>query len=66
MKKVCCVNCGKYRKFKKSKISYISEKTLVLSINCCKCENEDEKILKEEESIEVLKIFGLIKNIQLL
>ena len=66
MKKVCCVNCDKYKKFKKSKISYISEKTLVLSINCSKCENEDEKILKEEESIEVLKIFGLIKNIQLL
>ena len=66
MKKVCCVNCGKYRKFKKSKISYISEKTLVLSINCSKCENENEKILKEEESIEVLKVFSLIKNIQLL
>ena len=48
MTKVCCVICGKYRKCKKSKISYISEKTLVLSINCSKCENEDEKILKEE------------------
>ena len=66
MKKVCCVICGKYRKCKKSKISYISEKTLVLSINCSKCENENEKILKEEESIEVLKVFSLIKNIQLL
>ena len=48
MTKVCFVICGKYRKCKKSKISYISEKTLVLSINCSKCENEDEKILKEE------------------
>ena len=66
MKKFCCVICGKYRKFKISKISYISEKTLVLSINCSKCEDEDEKILKEEESIEVVKIFALIKNVQLL
>ena len=53
----------KYRKFEKSKISYILEKTLVLSITCRKCKNEDEKILKEEESIEILKTFGLIENI---
>ena len=39
------------------------KKTLVLSIICCKCENEDENIFKEEESIEILKIIDLIKNI---
>ena len=43
---------------------YLLEKTLVLSIICSKCENEDEKIFKEEESIEILKIFGLINNIE--
>ena len=55
MKKIYCIICGKYRKFEKPKISYILEKTLVLSINCSKCKNEDEKIIKEEESIEILK-----------
>ena len=38
------------------------EKT-VFSIICNKCKNEDEKIFKEEESIEILKILGLIENI---
>ena len=33
-----------------------------ISIICSKSENEDEKIFKEE-SIETLKILGLIKNI---
>ena len=33
----------KYRKFKNPKISYIFEVTLVLSIICRKCGNEDEK-----------------------
>ena len=39
------------------------EKTLVVSIICSKYKNEDEKIFKEEEWIEILKIFGLIENI---
>ena len=38
------------------------EKT-VFSIICNKCKNEDEKTFKEEESIEILKILGLIENI---
>ena len=53
---------GKNRKFEKLKI-YIFEKTLVLSITCSKCKIEDETVFKEEESIEILKILGLIKNI---
>ena len=65
MKKIYCVICGKYRKFEKPKISYLLEKTLVLSIICSKCKNEDEKIFKEE-SIEILKILGFIQNISLL
>ena len=53
----------KYRKFKNPKISYIFKKTLVFSIICSKCENEDKKIFKEEKSIEILKIIFSIKNI---
>ena len=63
MKKLDCVICRKYIKLEKPKISYLLEKTLVLSIICSKCKNEDEKIFKEEESIEILKILGLIENI---
>ena len=63
MKKLYCTICGKYRKFEKPKTSNILEKTLVLSIICSKCKNEDEKIFKEEESIEIIKILGLIENI---
>ena len=44
MKKLYCVICGNYGKFEKTKISYLLEKTLVLSIICSKCKNEDEKI----------------------
>ena len=40
------------------------KKTLVLSIACSKCENESKKIFKEEESIEISKILGLINNIE--
>ena len=36
---------------------------LVLSIIRSKCKNEEEKIFKEEDSIEILKSFGLIENI---
>ena len=48
MKKLYCVICGKYRKFEKPKILELLEKTLILSIICRKCKNEDEKIFKEE------------------
>ena len=37
----------------------VSKKTFVLFIICSKCEKEDEKIFKEEESSEILKILGL-------
>ena len=55
------IMCGKYKKFEKPKISYLSEKTLLLSIICSKCKNKDEKIFKEEESTDILKIIALIK-----
>ena len=62
MKKLYCVISRKYRKFREPKLLYLLEKTLVLSIICSKCKNEDEKLFKEE-SFEMLKIFRLIENI---
>ena len=46
MKKIYFVFCGKYRKLKSPKISYVLKNTF-----------------KEEESIKMLKILVLIKNI---
>ena len=54
MKKVYCTKCKKYKEFKKPKISYICDKTLLLSSICNKCESEDEKIFKEEELIDTI------------
>ena len=48
MKKLYCVICRKYRKSEKSKISYLLEKTLVLSIICSNCKNENEAYLKKK------------------
>ena len=64
MKKLCCIICGKCRKFEKPKVLYLLEKILVLTIICSKCKNKDEKIFKEEESIEILKILDLINDIE--
>ena len=64
MKEIYCVAFGKYKKFKNLKISYILQKTLVLSTICSTCDSKDEKIFKEEESIKILKILGLINNIE--
>ena len=47
MKKSYCVICSKYRKFEKPKISYLLAKTLILSIICSKCKNENEKVKKK-------------------
>ena len=62
MKKIYCIKCNKYSSLKNPNISYIFDKTLVLSIICDKCSSEEENIFKEEESIEILKILGLINN----
>ena len=64
MKILFCVICSKYRKFETHKISYLLVKTLLLSIICSKCNNEDEKMFKEEESNEISKDLGLINNIE--
>ena len=41
----------------------LDKKKLVLSIICSKCKNEDGKLFKEEESMEILKVFGSVENI---
>ena len=57
MKKKYCIIYGKNGNFEKPK-TYLSEKTLLLSIICSQCKNENEKIFKEEESSKILKILG--------
>ena len=52
MKKLNCIISGKYRKFEKPKTSYVSEKTLVLSIICTKGKNEYEKIFKKKNQLK--------------
>ena len=56
MKKLYCLICGTYRKFEKSKLSYILKKRLVLSIFFSKSKNEDERLFKEDISVEILNI----------
>ena len=60
MTKIHFTKCKKYKEFKMPKIAYICNKTLLLSSICYKCGSEDEKIFNKEESIEILKIIGLI------
>ena len=66
MTKIYRVICGKYKKFKILKHHTFSKKALVFSIICCNFENKDEKIFKEEESLEILQILGFIKSMYLL
>ena len=55
------LNINKYRKFIDSSI-YIFDKMLVPFIICSKCGNNNDKIFKEKQSIEILKILGSIDN----
>ena len=43
---------------------HIFKKTLSLSIVYSKCGHKYDKIFKEEQSIEILKILGLINDIE--
>ena len=49
---------------KMSYIIYTDIKSLRISIVYSKCGHENEKKFKEEESIEILKVLGLINNIE--
>ena len=42
---------------------YTSSIQKVFSFICDKCSSNDYKLFKEEESIEILKVLGLIDNI---
>ena len=56
MKKLYCIICGKYKIFEKPKISYLLDNTLVLSIICSKCKNEDAKLFKGGKLIEIFDL----------
>ena len=58
-----CNACNKYRKLKKTKISYIFKRTLTLSVAYSKYGHKYEETFAEE-SMEILKILGLINNIE--
>ena len=45
---IYCLDSYKYKKFLNSKIMYICDKTLVLSIICGKCTNNNDRISKEK------------------
>ena len=64
MSKIFCIKCKKYKKFIKPNTSYICYNTLLLSSICSKCGSEDEKVFMEKESVEILKVIGLINNIK--
>ena len=51
-----CKVCNKYRKSKKTKISYIFKKTSSLPIVYSNCDHKYGKKIFKEESIEILKI----------
>ena len=67
MRKIYCTKCERYIKpknFVKPKISYKCYKTLILSSICNRCGSKDEQMFKQEESIDISKILGLINDIE--
>ena len=64
MNKIYCIRCINYGKFKNTKISHIFYKTLVLYVFCDELGSKDETIFNKEESIQILKILGLINDMQ--
>ena len=55
-----CVEWSKFRKFLNSKISYIFDKILVLFIICSTCDDNNDRVFKEEERIQTYTVLGLI------
>ena len=64
MKKIYCIVSSKCRKFKNPKRSYNFEKNISFSIIYSKCSNEDKKIFKKGESVEIVKLLHLTINIE--
>ena len=63
IRKIYCIKSNIYINFKNLKILYFFDKTLVLSFICNEGGSKDEKIFKEDESIEKL-VLGLIKSME--
>ena len=57
IKKIYHIKFNKYRKRKNPRISYIFDKILLVSIICDKRGSKNGKIIEEEKSVEILKIF---------
>ena len=53
-----CNICGNYRKLKIPKL--FSKNDYVFPIICNKCRYENEKIFKQDESVDIIKILSLI------
>ena len=64
MKKSITLNVISIGNLKTLKHHTFFDKTLVLSVICDKCGTKNEKIFKEEEETEILKILDLIKNME--
>ena len=63
MMNIYCNLRNKNRKSTKPKISYIFQKAYGLFITYSNCGHEYGTVFKEEESIEILKLLGLITTI---
>ena len=59
--KIYCTKCKKCIKFLNPKISYIFDKTLVLSIIYSKFGDNNYRIIKEEKSLKYSKAIGLVQ-----
>ena len=59
--KIYCTKCKKCIKFLNPKISYIFDKTLVLSIIYSKFGDNNYRIIEEEKSLKYSKAIGLVQ-----
>ena len=59
MKKIFCVICGKYRKFKKPKISYILEKALKKCNDFIDMNEEEERVSLEFRNFFRISFFNI-------
>ena len=64
MNKIYCSKCNKHKKTKNPEMSYVFDKASVFFLICDKCDSNEEPIFKEEQSIERIKMFCLIKNLE--
>ena len=63
MKKYIALFVISIENLKNLKHNTCQKKVLFIFITCSKFKNEDENLFREEESLEISKILGLIENI---